>query len=140
MPQKRTDTLTGIFTNNVVDTVAHAYALAGLRPENAISLFRRSINETQQAQKDRLGAVDQAEMRKILFKPALLLPEHYSVPRFGNLISAISIPPELVEQLSLMERQKVEVKVNPQAYTPEKGLEAFAVRKSGSPEWAVLDR
>lgn len=137
---KPTDTLSGIFTNRVANTVAHAYTLAGLSPESAMFYFRRSVEETQQEQKDRLGAIDQAEMHKILYKPALLLPEHYSVPRFGNLISGISIPPELAKKLSLMEGQKVEVKVNPHAYTPEKGLEAFAVRKSGSPEWAVLDR
>jgi hypothetical protein len=136
----RTQTLKGIFTNRVSDAVAHSYKLCGLSEDSAYSLFRSSIEEFQERQMEEFGRVDEREMSQKLYKPTLLLPEHLKLQRCENLVATISIPPEIAEALSLMHRQVVEVQVNPEQYSPEKGLMAIAARTDAHPEWVHLDR
>lgn len=139
-PTAITNNLTGTFTNRVADVIAHSCELSGVSPDNMLSIFRQSVNKTRENQLYKLGKTDVKEIEDLLLKPALLLPAHYALPHCDNLVSSISIPPELAIKLSLKDRQEVDVQINPASYTPEKGLVAIAARTAEHPQWVFPER
>lgn len=138
---KPAEILSGIFTNSAEYATVHRSALAGVGEDVARTQFTLAIDRAKQERLEKSGNLSGDFLRRLYFDPCILLPEHFSVPRFGNLIASVHIPRELVERLSLQERQRVDVQIRASSYSPARGLRAIAARTDNHPDWVYyLDR